>query len=326
MPAVIDKPVVAVVEKGVNYIFHLLAVGKVGYDSRYGDRYARSVAASDLGSLRRHANLLVFGDGRGFGPLTALLVFIPAFLNLDTADKLDRYCHGLKAAIGLGEPERFCSLYDTALAELGDWIEDCLDRTHQAIKHAHADCREPALELCDVVHRSFLVYDAQVWTEQLPALTAKALELNALCAKADIIRRWEEGTGLQYRRPAFAVSLCSANANGPDANDLGYDRNVHYSGRTPTDILSFACHEVGVRLIAPVRRGLLRELTPAQAQSAYWVNETLAEYLRCSTFGCAPAFAYDHTLYNLFQQMHRFSPEASVADLFRAGVEHLGRR
>lgn len=96
-------------------------------DSPYADRYALSVAASDLSSIRRHADLLVFGDGRGFGPLTALLVFIPAFLNLDTAEKLDRYCHGLKAAIGLGEPERFCSLYDTALAELGDWIEDCLD-------------------------------------------------------------------------------------------------------------------------------------------------------------------------------------------------------
>lgn len=217
----IDKPVVAIVQKGVNYIFHLLAVGKVGYDSPYAGRYALSVAAADLISLRRHADLLVFGDGRGFGPLTGLLVFVPAFLNLDTADKLDRYCRGLKAAIDYGEPERFCKLYETAWAELGNWIEDCLDITRQTIRQASADYREPALELCDVIQRSFPVYDAQVWTEQLPELTVRARALNALFTQDDIIGRWEEGTGLRYKRPAFAVSLCSAIENGPERLSVG---------------------------------------------------------------------------------------------------------
>jgi len=76
------KHVVAVVEPGPDYSFHLLAVARVGFAGEYAERHRATVSAADRRCLEEHAALLAFGDGRR-GKLTSLLVFLPAYLNLD---------------------------------------------------------------------------------------------------------------------------------------------------------------------------------------------------------------------------------------------------
>lgn len=68
------KRVKAVIEKGINYIFHLQAIARLNFDSKYADRYEGSVKRSDIDYLRQIAPLLRFGDC-GAGNLVYLLTF-----------------------------------------------------------------------------------------------------------------------------------------------------------------------------------------------------------------------------------------------------------
>ncbi|MCL6581579.1 MAG: hypothetical protein K6U08_08215 [Firmicutes bacterium] len=97
------KPVRAVVEVGSNFVFHLLAVARIGFDSPYGDRYAGAVdtgALETLGSLRPR---LSFGDGR-LGDLVPLAVFLPSHLNLSSSGGFREYFHLLDRALDTGNP------------------------------------------------------------------------------------------------------------------------------------------------------------------------------------------------------------------------------
>ncbi len=77
------RPIEAVIQFGTNYVFHLAAVARIGFDSEYADNYANSVSASDLDFLRAHRHLLTFGMGAG-SDLVAVFLFFPAYFDLQT--------------------------------------------------------------------------------------------------------------------------------------------------------------------------------------------------------------------------------------------------
>ncbi len=72
----IAKPIVATVEVGPNYIFHLMAVAGVGFESEYATTYGASVEPEDLETLRALHGRLIFQDGHG-GELASIALFIP---------------------------------------------------------------------------------------------------------------------------------------------------------------------------------------------------------------------------------------------------------
>lgn len=61
------KRIQAVVEKGPNYIFHLMAVARAGFASPYAETYRFSVEPEDLKLLERWRARLVTADGTTIG-------------------------------------------------------------------------------------------------------------------------------------------------------------------------------------------------------------------------------------------------------------------
>jgi hypothetical protein len=91
-----SNQVVAAVEPFPNYVFHLLAVARVGFDSDYANRYRDTVPPDDLATLQRHRHLLEWESG-DTGALTPIFVFFPAYMNLERPDDCAEY-YGLVAA------------------------------------------------------------------------------------------------------------------------------------------------------------------------------------------------------------------------------------
>ena len=75
------KEVICVVERFANYVFHLLAVAKIGYDSEYADMYRDTIIHEDFEYLEKQRSRLQWGRGK-VGVLTPIFMFIPVYINL----------------------------------------------------------------------------------------------------------------------------------------------------------------------------------------------------------------------------------------------------
>jgi hypothetical protein len=241
----------AVVEKGTNYIFHLQAVAGVNYRNAYGDAYATTVSEDDKRCLKRHEGLLSFGDGAQ-SPLAHHFIMLPASLNLESQGELDEYFALVADAVASRSGQVIAARYRDKLQDAERMHHGYVDGLAHSYSALDASLAEPIRDLAAVWRGGFDAFDSMVWPAEGPKLAAAARELDALFGPERLVERLERRTGLAFGSSGFAVSLCAANANGPDAIDMGYSRNLHYYGH-PTDVaLNLVCHEICVRMLLPV--------------------------------------------------------------------------
>ncbi len=322
----LHKPIRAVVEIGPNYIMHLLAVAKVGFDSEYSSRYTGTVKEVDLEYLRTQRSLLIFANGQ-MGQLTGLLIFLPCYLNLDSKTKLQEFFSLLLAGLREGQFQPFMDRYSEEIARLDFWIQP-VDSHWLAQYAAHS---EEIARLALVYADNFDVYLDQVWTQEAPHISAVAASINDHFRKTDIITLWETLTNRQFKFDYYEIVLCSAIENGPNANSLGYERNMFYSGHDFAFMTQFISHEVGthilIDLIAPAFRGGM--VYPFGL--VYRTYENLAKFYNTRILG--DTNAYDN-MYGAFGEqaqlaLHRLNavnPSLSPDELFWQAVEGLWER
>lgn len=278
-------------ELGPNYLWHLLAAARVGYNSDYAARYAAAVDPADLAFLQEKRALLEFGNGRS-GPLTFVAVFLPAYLNLDTEQKYAAYFDALLAGFRTGEFTNFFAAYPVYERK-----DPFLEMNRPLFDAAHKNPAQFASGLPDlerigqIVRRNFARYQAEVWPEVRPLLERRRTALAAQIETADLIGAWERLTGLAFAAPRYQILLCYACANGPDMNSLSYDRNVFYSEAAPEVFLEQLSHEVGTHLLAPVGAEVRAAHPEVPAATHYAAYETLAMFLNRRALG-ATKLAY----------------------------------
>ncbi|HHW17863.1 MAG TPA: hypothetical protein GXX30_03045 [Firmicutes bacterium] len=81
------KHLLTVLEISANYVFHLAALARAGFESDYADTYRDMVSPNDLATLVRYRDRLGFGSGHA-GDLAGILIFEPGYLNLDSKGAL----------------------------------------------------------------------------------------------------------------------------------------------------------------------------------------------------------------------------------------------
>lgn len=254
------KPILATVELGPNYVFHLVALARAGFSSGYADRYRSSVRPGDLAVLEGCRSRLAWADGLR-GDLTSPAVFLPAYLGLDAADAFMEYFDLLAEALsrcapGPAHPCRadavpFLERYAGPLAKLADWTE-AVDRDWLARFQDPQGLARAVREIGAIFAGNFGAYEAEVWREERPGLEAAAKELNAFLAGHDFIGQWERLSGISFRAERYEIVLVRAIENGPNANSLSYDRNVFYSGSDPAWLRQFISHETGTHILIGV--------------------------------------------------------------------------
>ena len=317
-----SKIVVAKVEKGVNYFFHIQAVAKINYNSKYGERYKNSIYTEDLDYLRTNKDLFLFGDGKPFSTFTVLYLFLPSLLNLNNYKKINLYFDKLSFSLKERRPDLFINEYEEAINKVDKLYKGYKKVLKDNLNLIEANYLEEANKVADIFKRNYRLYENRVWPEEKMKLENKAEKLYIKFNKKNIIQRFEKITGKDYKSDQFKVALCSANKNGPDAIDLGYEKNIHFYDRNIDDLITIISHEIGVRILFPLKYNC--DLEIENNHSMYGALESIAEFYNKRVLETK-----DNKLFNkfkmidIYENIYSKNPDISLEKLFKTGIKQI---
>lgn len=110
------KPIIATLEPGTNYVFHMIAVARAGFENAYSDAYADSVSPEDLLLLTKHRGALSWLDG-SVGSLAPLFVFELAYANPRTREELWEFFEVLQDGLRRGDVSAYFGRYRAGVAD-----------------------------------------------------------------------------------------------------------------------------------------------------------------------------------------------------------------
>lgn len=263
--------IVAVVEKCPNYIFHLMAVAEAGFTSDYADIYRRSISSEDASYIRKHKRLLFLQSG-SWGELVPVMILFPAYINLGSADAFEEYFFLLDLGLRTGEFEAFRKRYASFNDKLTPWFPIQKKYLNSIRKH-----RETIDALGKLYVRNYPTYKKEVWQKEKSKLNQVAQKINNYFKNKDLITRWETLTRTKFKFNNYHIVLCSAIKNGPNANSLGYDRNVFYHDMPFDEMTQFISHETGTHILIEIYKEISR-LNRFDSALLYGAYECLAKF------------------------------------------------
>ena len=262
------KDIIATVEKFPNYIFHILAVAKINYNSDYANKYRWAIEHQDLEYLYNSRKLLEFGNGSS-SDLTYLFIFLPAYINFESEGEVEKYFQLVKYSVENNDIQLLADQYYEYLLEQEKWTYDnVFGYLEHLCNNLHLKSKETVKVLSDIYIRNYIKYD-KVWEIEKGNIVKRSKELNKRLLEEDYILKWENLTGLDFLYDKYEIVLCSANANGPDANSLGYERNLFYSGYDIDKTMEFISHEVGTHILIHIIKELWGQFHGQILYSAY---------------------------------------------------------
>jgi hypothetical protein len=112
----------------------------------------------------------------------------------------------------------------------------------------------------EIYEENFHAYEKEVWSKEKERLEKKAKEINQKLKNLNLIEHWEKITGIDFKVSEYQIVLVSAIKNGPNANSLGYDRNVFYSENDLKWTIDFISHEVGTHIMFDIAKEFMKEM------------------------------------------------------------------
>jgi len=322
-PSTPVKRILVGLERGVNYIFHLVAVARAGFDSEYADTYRWSVRPNDVGLLEKHASELAFKDGHT-GHLAGLLVFHPAYLGLSSREAFEEYFQLVVQGLAHNDYRPFLERYREGHEALRGWYVE-VDEQWLARHEPYAEVVE---RLGRIYVSNYDRYENEVWPGQAREMQPVADKLSAHFAQRDIIDDWEKLTGRQFRGPDYRIVLCSAIKNGPTAVSLGHNRTVFYYGHGLDWMKDFISHETGTHILIE----LLKEVVASceyPFDVAYTAYENLCRELNKRVLGRHQLYAmppnYNHARFEeIFARLKEKHPHNTPRELYYGALECFG--
>lgn len=281
-----QKPVLFTARPGPNFLWHMLAVARISYDSNYADRHAGSVARAGLDVLCSHADLLRFGSG-DTSALTGFFTFLPAWLRLESKGDFARYFTAADRCLREGRLGAIVEDFPDA-----DWLDPWFHHfTVDPGGEPDEDLRGACAALAAVYLENVDTYLETIWPGAERAMRPRISELSAQFERTDYIFAWEKALGAEFQAPAYEITLCYASENGPDANSLGYGGNLFYYDKPFDRTWQMVSHEIGTHLLFDSMIGLLGREKYDQTK-IYHAYEALAMFFNRRVLGLE-ALAYD---------------------------------
>ena len=320
------KSIIAVPEIGVNYVFHLVACARIGFDSDYADRYQNSVSGDDLAFMTSHRERLTFGGGSG-GDLVDILIGLPACLKLDSKTDFESYYSLLLQGCADNDFAGFLTHFAEPIRKLKDWWS----APHNEGLRELAPRRDIIRRLGDITLRNYDAFADSVWPVERPKLERVASRINEAFASSDRIGEWEKLVGRVFKYDPYHIVLCSAIQNGPNANSIGYDRVVFYHDWPLEETLEFISHEVGTHLLID---DLKRAAASGQFDfpALYEAYECLAYHYNALLLG-KNRLAYHRRMHNFrldkyvaaYREVHGRDAGIDPYDLLMGGLEIMAK-
>lgn len=322
------KRITAIPELGANYIFHLMAVAKIGFDSEYAQKYVDSISKNDKNYLKKWENLLIFETGTE-GSLTAILIVLPAYINLDSENKLKSYFDLLNAGLSTKNTLDFQKKFAKYLKKLTkDWIYPKNFGQYLNTLSKHKDIIR---SIGDIYARNFNFYIKNIWPSEKSQMDKIAKKIISYFKKRDIIEKWETLLQIKFKYEEYQILLCSAIKNGPNAISVGYERNIFYSGTEIKHTLHFISHEVGTHLLSDDLNKIYAEENHDNKNLSY-AYECLAMFYNKLVLN-KKNLAYelksfdDKTRLPIYKDIYTQNPDIRPHDLLLHGIKkHLNNK
>ena len=328
------KGVIAVLEIGANYVFHLAAVARAGFESDYASTYEHTVNPADRAILVTHRDRINFavGSGQG-GDLDGLLIFQPGYLNLDSKETYREYFDLLDQGFSTGDYSGFLKRFPNPENWMLEFDELYLSR--------FAASRDTIRELGGVYIRSLDSYLESVWPIESSKMEPVLFDLNRHFASFDVIGRWEKVTGITFKYDTYLMVLCSALKNGPTANSLGYEKNTFYYGHDLEWMKDFISHEVGTHILIDIMKevhslsarsgkkaGSEHEIAGTEPYLLYRAYENLARFYNSIVLEKDELYEigrnyHCNQFYEAYSKIHSENPSMPPRELFRRGVAYF---
>ncbi|AKI97348.1 hypothetical protein [Kosmotoga pacifica] len=279
------KSIKTSLEIGTNYIFHLLSIARINYDNNYSHKYESTVSEKHREVLQKFKDRLSFANGNA-GDLVEYMVFFPAYLGFNSQSDFERYFQLIKKA-AQGRREEFFQEYGTKISER-KWLPEIDNKWFEAL---HSMTEEIKI-LEEVYIENFTNYKDLVWPYEFLQMKEKSDELNEKLKKLDLIKSWEKITGSEFKAKEYEIVLVSAIEGGPNANSLGYNKNVFFSGAKTNWMLDFISHEVGTHIMADFALKLFKApmIEPERMAEFYSAYECLSQFLNSLVLNRAPLY------------------------------------
>lgn len=243
-----QKPIIINTRFGPNYLWHIMAVAKIGYDSEYSDLYRDTIIPDDLKYIESKKSLLAFKEGEG-GELTGFFGMLPAWLNLESKSDFEKYFNTLILALQNGSLSPFVETFKDA-----DWSDlffsEFIKRDN--IPKGNEELITVSQKLASIYLNNFDSYIDKVWPIAESSMNSRAKELNNIFEATDYIAKWENFLGIPFEANQYEIVLCYANKNGPDYNSLGYDSNLFYYDKPFKKTCQFLSHEIGTHILIKI--------------------------------------------------------------------------
>ena len=316
-----EKQIIAVAEKCPNYIFHLLAVAKVGFYSDYADQYKGSVLPEDIAYIQMHGHLLSFGAGSS-GELVPIMISFPSYINLKSKDAFEEYFSLLDSGFQTNDFQPFLERYAPYNERLNAWFP-----IEEEYLRSIAKYKEVIAQLAKIHLRNYASYEKEVWDAEKAKLDNVASKINDYFENRDIISKWEAVTGREFKFGNYYIILCSAIKNGPNANSLGYERNVFYHDARFDYMTQFISHETGTHILIDVLKEVYnsKEFENGVLYGGY---QSLAKFyntiiLRNKNLEYSMPNFHDQEYLEIYDEIYHKNRNINPADLLVKGTETL---
>lgn len=313
------KNIYAVCEIGPNYVFHVLALARVSFDSDYADRYAHSMPAADKHRLSNMNDMLFFRNGSA-GKLVFPVILFPAYLNLDSQSKMDTYFSLLLQGLYSGNYNSFLKEYSVPLKKMTLWtFHGDLARYFMGI----SKYRHKISQISEIYRHNLGAYLRDVWPVEKLDIERVASVINRHFSRRDTIGKWEIISRRKFKFPNYQIVLCSAIKNGANANSLGYERTVFFSQGDIAMTLDFISHETGTHILIDETRNLYagRRFNPGDIYSAY---ECLCKFYNQFIIEHKPSYSMsvfnEESYLPIFKELYSITPRPSPGKMLVAAI------
>lgn len=319
------KTVTAVIEEGTNYVFHVLAVSRVNFNSDYAYIYKDTVVDEDKDYIYKQNKHLALSDEEEEGDLVKIIILFPAYVNLDAKDKIKEYYSLLNNGLKTGDFKAFLEKYSMQIENFNSWPlnKESINESYLKSLDGHAEIIK---RIGEVYVRNFSVYDKRLWKVETGKMEKTSAIINDYLKYANLIPKWEAVTGLKFKADTYYVLMCRSIEGGPNSIALGYDRNVFYSDAPFSFLNRFVSHEVGSTLLAGVFTDALKS-SGYKFSDLYMAYQNLAEFYNCQVlkityfYNIMPESYHSEEYMKIYNDMYENNKNIPPKDMLTSGID-----
>lgn len=276
--------------KDTNYVFHMLAVAKCGYDNAYGEQYCTRYPQDDLNKLKMNENLITVCGGEHCGLLYGLMVCEPACAKVSAKEYYNSIIEIGKEIIGGNIPEGV--------------NEEVIPYT------------DTIISISEIMAKYYDDYIENIWENEKCKIEKYILKLQDYFEKSDFTEKAEKLLGCHLQSGCFTATLVASVAGGAEAIDISQSQDVFGIERDYLDEVYFIGHEFIIYLLF----GVLTKENAFKTLETWCLTEGLAEYYLKKIMGSTRFFNEQQMYVEYYEQCEK-KAQLSAVELYRMALK-----